>query len=84
MALDVSASNEICLRVSDTGIGIAPENIEKVLAPFGQIDNGALDGQPGTGLGLPIAKSLVEQHGGRLELESSQGHGTTVNVFLPI
>ena len=73
----------VALDVEDTGIGIAPDDIAKVLTPFGQVV--PQDGQPreGTGLGLPIARSLVERHGGSLCLESQLGHGTRVRVSLP-
>ena len=71
------------LTVRDTGIGIAAEDIPKTLVPFGQIvpqDGGQAEG---TGLGLPIAKALVERLGGTLTLESRLGFGTTVAVHLP-
>jgi signal transduction histidine kinase len=71
------------LRVRDTGIGIAAEDIPKTLVPFGQIvpqDGGQAEG---TGLGLPIAKALVERMGGTLTLESRLGFGTTVSIRLP-
>jgi two-component system, cell cycle sensor histidine kinase PleC len=69
--------------VHDTGIGIAPDDIAKVLTPFGQVV--AQDGEPreGTGLGLPIARGLVERHGGSLKIESRLGHGTRVRISLP-
>jgi signal transduction histidine kinase len=71
------------LDVQDTGIGIAPDDIAKVLTPFGQAV--VQDGEPreGTGLGLPIARALVERHGGSLDIESRLGHGTTVRIVLP-
>ena len=71
------------LQVVDTGVGMAPEDVPKALAQFGQV--GGLDGRPheGTGLGLPLAKALVEFHGGRFELESALGVGTTVTLRFP-
>jgi signal transduction histidine kinase len=73
----------VCLAVKDTGIGIAAADIDLVLQPFGQVE-GALNRKfKGTGLGLPLAKSLAEMHGGRLVLESELGVGTTVSVTLP-
>jgi PAS domain S-box-containing protein len=71
----------IVLGVSDTGIGMAREDIPKALAPFGRVPTG-FDIE-GTGLGLPIAVSLVEQHGGTLRLESERGVGTDVFVTFP-
>ncbi len=71
------------LQITDTGIGIAPEDIPKALSRFGQVD-ADLDRQyEGTGLGLPLTKALVEQHGGVLDLQSEVGVGTTVTVRLP-
>ena len=70
-------------QIIDTGIGIAPEDIPKVLSRFGQVD-GDLDRQyEGTGLGLPLTKALVEQHGGVLDLQSEVSVGTTVTVCFP-
>jgi PAS domain S-box-containing protein len=71
------------LSVADTGIGIPPEHIATALAAFGQVDNPLSRAQQGTGLGLPIVKSLVELHGGRFALESEVGKGTRVIAQLP-
>jgi len=70
-------------QVADTGIGIALEDIPKAFTPFQQID-GDLDRKyDGTGLGLPLTKSLIEIHGGSLDLQSELGVGTTVTVRFP-
>ncbi|HXE16249.1 MAG TPA: PAS-domain containing protein [Stellaceae bacterium] len=69
--------------VADTGIGIAKADIETALRPFGQIDSSLARRYEGTGLGLPLSRSLTELHGGRLEIESEPGAGTTVTVWLP-
>ena len=79
----VDASGEFCLTVSDTGIGIAPANVEKALTAFTQIDNSWSRKYEGTGLGLPITKALIELHGGRLAIKSALGSGTTVTVTFP-
>jgi signal transduction histidine kinase len=71
------------LEVSDTGIGIAPQDIPIVLAPFGQIDNAFSRSHSGTGLGLPLSKRFVEAHGGQLQIISGLGEGTTVRIDLP-
>jgi two-component system cell cycle sensor histidine kinase PleC len=69
--------------VRDTGIGIAPENIPVVLAPFGQVENDLTRQYEGTGLGLPLVKSLVEMHGGRFEIHSALNEGTTIRASFP-
>jgi len=71
------------IAVSDTGIGIAEDDIPKALERFGQIDSRLSRKYEGTGLGLPLAKELVELHGGTLALESAVGSGTTVTITLP-
>ncbi len=71
------------LRFRDTGIGIAPDDIPMVLTPFGQVESAHSRLQQGTGLGLPLTKSIVELHGGTFELQSEVGVGTTVTVSFP-
>jgi signal transduction histidine kinase len=73
----------IVLEVADTGIGIAAENIERVLRPFEQVETSYSRRHTGSGLGLPYAKRLAELHGGSLKLESELGKGTKVTVTLP-
>jgi PAS domain S-box-containing protein len=74
---------QLSVAVSDTGIGIAPEDIPEALAPFGQVDNRLSRKFLGTGLGLPLTRALVELHGGNLVLASAPGVGTTVTVRFP-
>jgi signal transduction histidine kinase len=82
------AGDCILVAVADTGIGMRPEEIALALEPFRQLRRGA--GDPfvrrfdGTGLGLPLAKALVELHGGTLDIESALDAGTTVRVRLPL
>ena len=71
------------LTVEDTGIGIAKQDLEKALRPFGQIDSRLARKYQGTGLGLPLARSMAELHGGKLELDSAPGQGTTATIWLP-
>jgi len=71
------------ITVSDTGIGIAPENINKILEPFGQVAHSMTRDHEGTGLGLPLVKSLIELHGGRLAVDSTPGTGTRVTIAFP-
>lgn len=73
----------VSIIIRDTGIGIAAADIETVLSPFGQIESVFSRKHHGTGLGVPLAKSLTELHGGTLTLESIEGSGTTVTVKLP-
>ena len=77
------ADSGYVFQVIDTGIGIAFEDIPKALAPFQQIDSGLDRRHEGTGLGLPLTKSLIEMHGGYLDLQSEVGVGTTLTVRFP-
>jgi len=71
------------LTVSDTGIGMAPESIAKALEPFGQVDSSLSRKYEGSGLGLPLVKSIIELHGGSVRIESVPDSGTRVTVGLP-
>ncbi|HET6618737.1 MAG TPA: ATP-binding protein [Dongiaceae bacterium] len=71
------------VQVSDTGIGMAPEDIPRALERFGQLDGDLNRKYEGTGLGLPLTKKLAELHGGRLEIESALCVGTKVTVAFP-
>ncbi|MGE5765775.1 MAG: ATP-binding protein [Bacteroidota bacterium] len=81
--LGTAPGGALQFSVADNGIGIAPGDIPKVLTPFGQVESTYARRFGGTGLGLPIARSLVEMHGGRLVLESALGEGTKVSFTLP-
>jgi two-component system cell cycle sensor histidine kinase PleC len=72
------------ISVSDTGIGMGPEEIQTAMRPFGQVDSGFNKRHEGTGLGLPIAYALARLHGGDLQIESSKGLGTRVTVIIPL
>jgi signal transduction histidine kinase len=80
LAADIAENGGICFTVSDIGIGISSEDIHKVLQPFGQVGTGLSRNFEGTGLGLPLAKSLTELHGGEFEIISRPNAGTTVRV----
>jgi two-component system cell cycle sensor histidine kinase PleC len=67
----------------DSGIGMTPEEIEVAMTPFGQVDGGRSRWREGAGLGLPIARALVELHGGTVEIRSEKQMGTEVIVILP-
>ncbi|HVV40256.1 MAG TPA: ATP-binding protein [Nitrobacter sp.] len=86
-AVTVSAVIEgarMVLRVADTGVGIAPEDIDRLGNPFFQAGKTYQRRHEGTGLGLSIVKSLVTMHGGEMKVESEVDKGTTVTVALPI
>jgi signal transduction histidine kinase len=73
----------ISIEVADTGIGMSAEEIGKALEPYGQVESDLSKKHKGTGLGLPLVKSLAELHGGSMRVESERGKGTVVTVFLP-
>ncbi|MBF0324447.1 MAG: PAS domain S-box protein [Alphaproteobacteria bacterium] len=73
----------LAVRVADNGIGIAPEDLSKILAPFGQADSSLVRRFEGAGLGLPLSAKLIELHGGRLSIDSRLGGGTTVTLWFP-
>lgn len=73
----------IMISVRDTGIGMSEDEIRVALEPFGQVDRARTRWREGAGLGLTIAKSLVELHGGELMIASVKGKGTDVTVKLP-
>ncbi len=79
----VTPKGQLAIDVADTGVGIAPQNMSRIMLPFGQADHGLSRRHGGAGLGLPISLALVEQHGGSLELDSEVGIGTRVKIRLP-
>jgi two-component system, cell cycle sensor histidine kinase PleC len=83
LSLAVSELDGVKILVSDTGIGISAENLERVIIPFEQVETSLSRKQGGTGLGLPYAKRLVELHNGKLSIASELGKGTTVTISLP-
>ena len=83
LKVEIDSENRFRLSVSDTGIGIAPEDIETALSNFGQVDGSLTRRYEGSGLGLLLSKKLAEAHGGELFIESELGVGTTVVVLFP-
>jgi len=73
----------VSLAVTDTGIGIPPDQIERVMEPFVQVEDVMSQSHTGTGLGLPLCKELAGLHGGTIALTSAIGAGTTVTVTFP-
>jgi signal transduction histidine kinase len=82
LSLDLS-SRGLAVHVADTGIGMSAEEIKVALTPFGQVDNPLSRAHAGTGLGLPLAKAMMELAGGHLSIKSAPGRGTTVSMIFP-
>ena len=83
IGLTLGPGGDLRLRVADTGIGIAEQDLPKALSVFGQIESELARRNTGTGLGLPLAQRLAELHGGALVIDSTLGEGTTVTVQFP-
>ena len=79
----ITARGTLRIAVSDTGIGMSAADIAVALTPFGQVDSQVARKHEGTGLGLPIARSLMRLHGGDLTIESAPGKGTTIAAEFP-
>ena len=75
---------EVWCSVKDNGIGIPKEDTQKVFDRFYRVDKARSRESGGTGLGLSIAQEIVVRHGGRIDLKSRMGHGTTITVWLPV
>ncbi len=85
--LEVSTSNgeAVCVRVSDTGTGIAPEHIRRIYDPFFTTKTAPKNGQPrGTGLGLAVTYGIIQEHSGKIRVESNPGSGTTFALDFPL
>lgn len=85
--IELSAAMEsdyVRVSVKDTGFGIAPEDVDRIFAPFYRVKNDKTRMIVGTGLGLPIVKSIVEAHNGWIRVESTPGRGSTFHVHLPL
>ncbi len=74
---DEARTGFVCIEVQDDGVGMAPENLEKLFTPFHTTKSS------GTGLGLAISKQIIEEHLGRISVESREGEGTTFLIYLP-
>ena len=85
VALAVTQDGEaLMFTVNDTGIGMTSDDIRTAMETFGRVKSGVVTATEGTGLGLPLTRSLIEAHGGNLSLDSTPGIGTTVTCRLPI
>jgi len=83
--IDAEIDHEGRMRISvtDTGVGLTEKELEKALSPFGQVSAEHKKDSTGTGLGLTLVKSLVELHGGGLEMVSQKNIGTTATLTFP-
>ena len=83
LAVHPLAEQGIEISVTDTGIGMTPDEAERALQLYVQVDSDVARMALGTGIGLPLVKALVELHGGTIDVSSRKRHGTTVTVLLP-
>ena len=83
LAASLRSNGTFVVSISDTGIGMSPEEVKLALTPFGQADSSLSRKHAGTGLGLPLAKAMMELHEGRLLVRSAPGRGTTVILVFP-
>ncbi|QQQ20134.1 PAS domain-containing protein [Brevundimonas vitis] len=84
VALSMAAGERIRVAVTDTGIGIAADDLARLARPFEQVEGQHSKTTQGTGLGLALTKALIELHGGELTMDSEPGRGTTVAFDLPM
>ena len=78
------AADTTIIAIADTGPGMTESEIATALEPFGRVDSTLRRSQEGTGLGLPLVKSFLDLHGGKLEIESEKGVGTVVRLLFPL
>lgn len=81
---NVRTADFVTICITDTGIGMSPQEIDTAMRPFGQVESGFNKRHEGTGLGLPIAYALAKLHGGDLQIQSTKGTGTRVTVLIPL
>jgi len=79
----IAPDGHLVISIKDNGFGIAPEQLETALTPHGRTDTAIKSKSDGAGLGLPLAKSLIERHGGQFDIESAIGQGTIIQITLP-
>ncbi len=83
LAAEVNSDGLCVISISDSGIGMSPDEIKVAMAPFGRAATPESRGIEGTGLGLPLAIRLIEAHGGVLTIDSMKGVGTTISMAIP-
>ena len=83
LTVRVADGGGMAFKVADTGIGMTEIEIETAMSVFGQVEGSLSRSHDGTGLGLPLVKSLAELHGGSMRIDSTPGQGTAVHVWFP-
>jgi two-component system, cell cycle sensor histidine kinase PleC len=81
---NVRSAHFVSITITDTGIGMTPQEVDTAMRPFGQVESGFNKRHEGTGLGLPIAYALAKLHRGDLQIQSTKGTGTRVTVLIPL
>ena len=81
---NAKSADFVTISITDTGIGMSPEEVDTAMRPFGQVESGFNKRHEGTGLGLPIAYALTKLHHGDLQIQSTKGTGTRVTVLIPL
>ena len=76
--------DSVRVTISDTGSGIAQEHIQRIYDPFFTTKNGGREGRKGTGLGLSVTYGIIQEHAGKIQVESRVGEGTTFNLEFPL
>ncbi|MEX2231295.1 MAG: ATP-binding protein [Cyclobacteriaceae bacterium] len=84
LSLKVQEKESVVIKVTDTGAGIPPDHLNKVFDRFYQVDSSKTRGYEGSGLGMALAKELIELHHGKISVESTEGKGTTFTVWMPL
>jgi signal transduction histidine kinase len=79
----INEEGELEVEIADTGIGMSPQDITLALQPFRRIESEMAAKTKGTGLGLPLSKSMIEMHNGTLRIESAPNEGTRIFVRFP-
>ena len=83
VTISIMAKDGVLLSVRDTGIGVSPEDIPKILLPFGQVEGAMARHFQGVGLGLALTRAIVSMYDGTLDFASTPGEGSTVTVYFP-
>jgi signal transduction histidine kinase len=83
LGMEVRDNGNLVVSIADTGVGMSPDEMKVALTPFGQVENALSRQHAGTGLGLPLAKAMMDLHHGRLMIRSKPREGTTIALVFP-